>query len=46
MEGDDEDEEDGAGEGQDVVTKVGSRRGVCPITGVEVAPGELRRVLV
>jgi len=49
VEGEDEDEDENQEEGSEEkerTPKIGKRRGVCPITGVEVAPGELRRVLV
>lgn len=42
----DEDEEGEEGEEENDALKVERRRGKCPITGVGVTPGELRRVLV
>jgi peroxin-12 len=52
IEGDDEDadveekEKEAEGGDGDQVRMVSRRKGRCPITGVEVLPGQLRRVLV
>lgn len=48
VEGEEEEEQKDKDEGggEEKQPRVAKRRGVCPITGVKVAPGELRRVLV
>ena len=41
-----EDDREGLEDQEEDGSDVLKRRGRCPITGIEVAPGELRRVLV
>ncbi|OCF73354.1 hypothetical protein I204_06586 [Kwoniella mangroviensis CBS 8886] len=46
IEGEDEEPDEEEGNKGEQSTLVGRRKGRCPITGVEVGPGDLRRVLI